>query len=160
MLDAGASVSDLRSLAIGEADDGLHLGDLPELALLDLYGSGQRNHDARPSDQGQEQTDGVGRKIGLETDHAARFHPLLFQNRVPAGNRLVEPGVAVGAALPDHRVLLGVGAKHIHQVFEEMHGSDTAQVNGLTGDEPALRPQEEVDGVGDVVERPHPRYRL
>src|SRR5882724_9472286 len=160
VVDARARASDLCSLAVGEADDGLYLGDFPELAFLDLYGRGQRNHDARTPDQGQQQADGVRRKIGFDADHAARFHSALFQERVPAGDRLAEPGVAEGAASPDHRVLLRVGAKHIHQVIEETHGSDPAQVDGLSGDEPALRPQEEVDGVGDVVERPHPGDRL
>jgi len=48
VVDTRASVSDLCSLAVGEADHGLYLGDLSELALLTSTDavSGTTMHDA------------------------------------------------------------------------------------------------------------------
>ena len=95
--------------------DRLHLGDGPELRLLRLDRGGQRDDDAAPLDQGQEERDRVGREVAFQADDGARRDRGVGEGAAPAGDGVSEKAVPENLVAPDHRVAGVIRAEPLEQ---------------------------------------------
>ena len=74
-----------------ERDDPFHLGSVEQFAALCGQARGERHEDASTFDERQEESHGIGRKIGLDGDNGPGGNGLLAECLPPIPNALGEP---------------------------------------------------------------------